>query len=938
MKETKAMRIKQIIIYGYGKWIDQTFDISSQFHVFLGKNEAGKSTLMSFIHSVLFGFPTRQSLKLRYEPKNSSRYGGKIIIQDERFGLVSIERTSGKATGEVSVLLEDGSTGSEKLLKDILYGLEFDLYRNLFSFQLKDLEEVKDLTRDKFHRFFLSIGALGSKEFLKQADQFSKNANTLYKPTGRVPKINKKVGVLEEKQEILNQVKEKNGYYLEMVQQVDVIEKELVRMETDRDQLNERIDTVQQIEKGWNITEEIRMIEKEIAQIKLVDLPEEGLFELNRLNQEIEAIRKAIHQVQEKVQEYREEHQPSKIFVKYQENEKKIENVKDQIPFLMEKLREKLYIEKEKERLKQHIMKEKIQEGLKLGEVLPRKWSLEEQKHVEKWTNQFFDLEKQLKEVEQELLTLSYKLTSHMDRIDQLEENLWSNDRFREETTYHESHIEKRVEKNNYSKEIIGLVIGGVSFLSSFLINHPISWVVGIFGICICLMSSVLLYKKRAEKSSVSDHQHYSYEALIQQKEIRKQWRHQLADVDVLEEEKNSILNKKEQLEYKIKQLNIEWTDFKRTHYIPESVELNEALTKQEHYQELQNTQLEMEELEESLIGLTESVELILLPIKFLDELFPMSEGIERKVEMFNHFLQKIKDEKRNLQQYISDSREVEREQNRLIKQEKQKLQEKQQLLKSVEADSEDVFRHLYDQLSTQESKKEQVKLLKAQQNLEESSFFNSLDEVQKEKQSLNLEKQQLLKSEKEMTTKKIQLELDIKKLEEGGEYTDLLQDFENEKSDLQALVDEWAVNRVAAFLIESTLNYSMEDRLPKTLKEAELYFAFLTNQKYNKIVVDHQIIRVLSEDGKYYEVNELSRGTAEPLYVALRLAFVNNMKDILRLPIIIDDGFVNFDDERKEKVYRLLNDISHQTQVLYFSFDEEVLEMTDKEQVTMLQ
>ena len=84
------MRIKQLEIYGSGKWSDTTFDLTEDLHLFYGFNEAGKSTLMSFLHSILFGFPTRNSTLLRYEPRESSRYGGKIIMTDSRFGEVII--------------------------------------------------------------------------------------------------------------------------------------------------------------------------------------------------------------------------------------------------------------------------------------------------------------------------------------------------------------------------------------------------------------------------------------------------------------------------------------------------------------------------------------------------------------------------------------------------------------------------------------------------------------------------------------------------------------------------------------------------------------------------------------------------------------------------------------------------------------------------------
>ena len=49
MKAGITMKIKEITIYGYGKWVDQPFDSLTDLQIFYGKNEAGKSTLMVFL-------------------------------------------------------------------------------------------------------------------------------------------------------------------------------------------------------------------------------------------------------------------------------------------------------------------------------------------------------------------------------------------------------------------------------------------------------------------------------------------------------------------------------------------------------------------------------------------------------------------------------------------------------------------------------------------------------------------------------------------------------------------------------------------------------------------------------------------------------------------------------------------------------------------------
>ncbi|HZH58379.1 MAG TPA: AAA family ATPase, partial [Metabacillus sp.] len=55
------MKIEELQIYGYGKFENRHIILGkSNFSVIYGENEAGKSTIMSFIHSILFGFPSKQ--------------------------------------------------------------------------------------------------------------------------------------------------------------------------------------------------------------------------------------------------------------------------------------------------------------------------------------------------------------------------------------------------------------------------------------------------------------------------------------------------------------------------------------------------------------------------------------------------------------------------------------------------------------------------------------------------------------------------------------------------------------------------------------------------------------------------------------------------------------------------------------------------------------
>ena len=61
-------------------------------------------------------------------------------------------------------------------------------------------------------------------------------------------------------------------------------------------------------------------------------------------------------------------------------------------------------------------------------------------------------------------------------------------------------------------------------------------------------------------------------------------------------------------------------------------------------------------------------------------------------------------------------------------------------------------------------------------------------------------------------------------------------------------------------------------------------------------------------------------------MYFALKLAFIEQIKDKINLPILIDDSFVNFDDRRIGYIDKLLKKISENNQVLIFTAQESLV------------
>lgn len=131
----------------------------------------------------------------------------------------------------------------------------------------------------------------------------------------------------------------------------------------------------------------------------------------------------------------------------------------------------------------------------------------------------------------------------------------------------------------------------------------------------------------------------------------------------------------------------------------------------------------------------------------------------------------------------------------------------------------------------------------------------------------------------------------------------------------------QYFVDRLGSEWIRQALNAAIIDRLPNLLQQASSLFARLTDNHYQSVQQTKTLLKVVRDDRKILGVNQLSKGTASQLYVALRLAFVMNVADTLQLPLLIDDAFVDFDEQRRETMRKVLNELAaDKQQIFYFT------------------
>ena len=142
---------------------------------------------------------------------------------------------------------------------------------------------------------------------------------------------------------------------------------------------------------------------------------------------------------------------------------------------------------------------------------------------------------------------------------------------------------------------------------------------------------------------------------------------------------------------------------------------------------------------------------------------------------------------------------------------------------------------------------------------------------------------------------------------------------------------DDYVRVRLAKYLLEQHIDdYRSKNQGPILARAGDI-FTQLTLEKYSGIETDaadngQPIILAKRANAGSLDVKVLSTGTRDQLYLSLRLAALEQYATGERnLPLILDDLFVHFDDDRTRAGLRVLEDLSTSVQVLLFTHHERV-------------
>ena len=135
----------------------------------------------------------------------------------------------------------------------------------------------------------------------------------------------------------------------------------------------------------------------------------------------------------------------------------------------------------------------------------------------------------------------------------------------------------------------------------------------------------------------------------------------------------------------------------------------------------------------------------------------------------------------------------------------------------------------------------------------------------------------------------------------------------------------------IAKETLEEAYTEVKNEITPKFTKDLSLLIEKISNGKYKKANFDaDKGLIVEREDGEYINCNNLSTGTIDQLYLSLRLSAMNEISEE-DMPIILDESFAFYDNERLKNILKFISDNYKGKQIIIFTCSNREKEILDE-------
>ncbi len=212
---------------------------------------------------------------------------------------------------------------------------------------------------------------------------------------------------------------------------------------------------------------------------------------------------------------------------------------------------------------------------------------------------------------------------------------------------------------------------------------------------------------------------------------------------------------------------------------------------------------------------------------------------------------------------------------------------------------------------------------------VEPDSILPELDRITEEIMTLEKERSDL---DQMIGTEKNELA----HMDGGAKAAEIAEEKQRLLAKLEAEVEHYARFKIASVLLARTIEQYRDKHQGPLIKRASELFSEMTAGSFYGVRAEYEdgdpvLMGIRSGDNKTVLVKGMSDGTADQLYLALRLASLEQyLSQNEPLPFIVDDILLRFDDDRAMGTLKILAELSQQTQVIFFTHHQHLVELAN--------
>ena len=285
------MRIQGFHIEGFGQFAGRTVGpLERPVTIFHGPNEAGKTTYLEFLRTVLFGFPARLGRR-HYPALAGGRHGGNVTMADDSGKEYVVQRLQGRGIGPVTITGEAGETLDETVLAQLLGHHTKDVFQNVFAFTLDELHSQALLKDSSVNNQIYSAGMRLTR--LPAARRTLKaEKDGLFLKGGRKHRIIRLARSLERIRSDLQKVEHNAAEYGDLTVGLEGVEAGIGDLQKRRRECQSRLEEQALLEAAWGHWNDLVTAERELSRMPVIeDFPVDGVSRLEGLEERVRTAR-----------------------------------------------------------------------------------------------------------------------------------------------------------------------------------------------------------------------------------------------------------------------------------------------------------------------------------------------------------------------------------------------------------------------------------------------------------------------------------------------------------------------------------------------------------------------------------------------------------------------------------------------------------------------